>query len=83
MSNYHGIKSEIDDFLERSGKSAYWLSVQSGVNINVIQRVRRGLRKDMKSMTADKIRSIIMSTPTTNPTSTPCPLEAQPSGHGQ
>lgn len=75
MNNHRSIKSELDDFLNRTGKSAYWLATQSGVNINVIQRVRRGIRDDMRSKTADRLRAVMDTFPTANPTTEPLPSE--------
>jgi hypothetical protein len=57
------IGKEITAFLQLTGMSAYRLSQLSGVNINVIQRVRKGKRQDVRCKTADKLRAVFASPP--------------------
>lgn len=49
------LKTDIESFLEHSGWSAYRLSKASGVNLNVIRRVQRGIRAGVHSSTLEKL----------------------------
>ena len=69
------IQQDINTFLERTGWSAYRLAKASGVNINIIRRIQRGIRAGMNTRTLDRLAPFIYTSPATP--NTPTGFEAE------
>ena len=57
------IQQDINTFLERTGWSAYRLAKASGVNLNIIRRIQRGIRAGMNTRTLDRLAPFIYTSP--------------------
>ena len=69
------IQQDINTFLERTGWSAYRLAKASGVNLNIIRRIQRGIRAGMNTRTLDRLPPFFYTSPATP--NTPTGFEAE------